>query len=213
MENTKSILKPDYTYHIYNRANGNDVLFRKDENYRFFLKKYDFYITPIADTFCYCLMPNHFHFLVRIKAENKLTCFLKDSRSIALKAPKDLTGFQNLSGLISKQFSNFFNAYTKAINKQQNRNGNLFSRPFKRKQVDDETYLKKLVHYIHYNPIEAGLTVKPEDWRYTSYLSLLSNRPTKLGRTEVIDWFNDKQNFIYCHQKPPSLTGIEAGMF
>lgn len=205
MPNSKSILEPGHTYHIYNRANGNGVLFREEENYRFFLKRYDTYVTPIADTFCYCLMPNHFHFLVRIKAENKLICFLKDNRSRS----KDLTGFENLSGLVSQQFSNFFNAYTKAFNKQQHRNGSLFSRPFKRKQVDDEKYLKKLVHYIHYNPIEAGLAIKPEDWKFSSYKSIISNQATKLKKEETIHWFDDLNNFKYCHQHPPSITGIE----
>ena len=72
MQDKKSILQSDCFYHIYNRANGNELIFLKNENYRFFLQQYKKYILPIADTFCYCLMPNHFHFLVRIKSQEQL---------------------------------------------------------------------------------------------------------------------------------------------
>ena len=160
MSNTKAILSSDSIYHIYNRANGNELLFKTEDNYRYFLQKYDSYISLIAETYCYFLMPNHFHFLVRIKGENDLTENFKDK--IRKDNHKDQTGFKNLSGLVSRQFSNLFNAYSKAFNKQQNRKGSLFIRPFKRKQVTDEQYLKKLVLYIHYNPVEAGLAKNPK---------------------------------------------------
>jgi len=207
MSNTKAILNSDSIYHIYNRANGNELLFKTEDNYRYFLQKYDSYISLIAETYCYCLMPNHFHFLVRIKGENDLTENFKDK--IRKDNHKDQTGFKNLSGLVSRQFSNLFNAYSKAFNKQQNRKGSLFIRPFKRKQVTDEQYLKKLVLYIHYNPVEAGLAKNPKYWKFSSYKSFLSKQTTKLKRAEVISWFNDLDNFIYCHQHPPNLTDIE----
>jgi REP element-mobilizing transposase RayT len=156
-------------------------------------------------------MPNHFHFLIRIKGENDLTENFKDK--IRKDNHKDQTGFKNLSGLVSCQFSNLFNAYSKAFNKQQKRKGSLFIRPFKRKQVTDEQYLKKLVHYIHYNPVEAGLAKNPKYWKFSSYKSFLSKQTTKLKRAEVISWFDDLDNFIYCHQHPPNLTGIESHIY
>ncbi len=149
MDDKTAILIPETTYHVYNRANGNEQLFVKEENFSYFLEKYKQYISPIADTFCYCLMPNHFHFLIRIKTENELAKYFKIDGS-------NLTGFENLSGLLAKKFSDFFNAYSKAINKQQNRKGSLFMRPFKRKRITDEKYILKLVHYIHYNPVEQA---------------------------------------------------------
>ena len=66
------ILEPDHFYHIYNHANGIENLFRTEDNYHYFLKKYHQHISPIAETWAYCLMPNHFHFLVRIKEEKDL---------------------------------------------------------------------------------------------------------------------------------------------
>ncbi len=196
MHDTKSILIPDATYHVYNRANGLELLFAQEDNYLFFLEKYRHYILPIAQTFCYCLMPNHFHFLIRIKGEKELTETFKVS--------------ENLEGLLSNRFSNFFNSYSKAFNKQQNRRGNLFMHTFKRKRITDEKYLCKLVHYIHYNPVEAGFCSNPEDYKFSSFNSILSSSPTLINRNEVIEWFGDKKNFIYCHRYPPGETGIDC---
>ena len=203
MQDKKAILIPDGAYHIYNRANGNERLYFSDQNYHYFLEKYNQYISHIADTFCFCLMPNHFHFLVRIKSEESLNETFKVS--------------ENLEGLLSKQFSNFFNGYAKAFNKQQGRKGSLFMHTFKRKRITDERYLRKLVHYIHFNPKEAGLVKKIEEWKFSSYNSIAGLTLTgfetlselELKKEEVLDWFEDKENFIYCHKLQPTETGIE----
>ena len=55
-------------YHFYNRTNNEEALFRSDENYLYFLKKYRYYLDNFFDTIAYCLMPTHFHFLVKVKA-------------------------------------------------------------------------------------------------------------------------------------------------
>lgn len=203
MQNMQAILEPDGMYHIYNRANGSERLFASDENYRYFLQQYQKYIEPIAETWCYCLMPNHFHFLVRIKSEKEISMFFREVKG------RNLQGFQNLEGLTNQQFSNFFNAYAKAFNKEQGRKGSLFMHTYKRKAITDSKYLIKLIHYIHYNPIEAGLCAKPEMWKYSSYIAIVANKPTNINRNEVIDLFDDLENIKYCHQVPPKLSGIE----
>jgi putative transposase len=205
MKNTLEVITPDCTYHIFNRANGNEKLFLSNENYRYFLQQYMSYIQPIADTFCYCLMPNHYHFLVRIKSENELENYFR------LTFPK----FETLEKLpieklLSKQFSNLFSSYTQAFNKQQNRMGSLFMKNFKRIKVTDEHYRQKLVHYIHINPLEAQLCNTLEDWKYSSYSALISTTKTQLKRDEVLEWFDDIENFKYVHLYPSTLTGIDS---
>lgn len=204
MQNKQAILQPDGIYHIYNRANGSERLFVCDENYRYFLHQYKKYITPIADTYCYCLMPNHFHFLVRVKSVQTLLEIFPE-----INWKEDLTGFENLSGLLSKQFSNLFNAYTKAFNKQHNRKGSLFMRPFKRKKITNSKYLLKLIHYIHFNPVEAGLCDSLESWTYSSFQSLISKKTTTINRTEVLKHFNDLENFLLCHNASSTLLELE----
>lgn len=143
-------------------------------------------------------MPNHFHFLIKVKSENRLMDL------------EDYQNFKNKSLFVSKQFSNLFSSYTQAFNKQQGRRGNLFTRPFKRKEILDEIYFRKLVHYIHHNPVEAGLCEKPKEWVYSSYNALVSQKPTLLNRLEVLKYFDTVENFKYVHSHPPQLTGIET---
>ena len=148
MKNKLEVLTPDCTYHIYNRANGNKQMFLSNENYRYFLQQYMSYIQPIADTFCYCLMPNHFHFLVRIKSEKEIENYFRLTfPKFKTLENKNLSGIdyhQNLEKLISQQFSNLLNSYAKAFNKQYNRKGSLFMRPFKRIKVTERTLSPKI---------------------------------------------------------------------
>jgi putative transposase len=210
MENKTEILQPDTFYHIYNRANGNENIFTSNENYSFFLNKYKQYLSPICNTYCYCLMPNHFHFLIEIKSEKELIDFFikeKPNLSESFSNPT-FPKYQTLEKLTSKQFSNFFSCYTQAFNKQQGRKGSLFMKNFKRKKITTKEYLIKLVHYIHYNPIEASLCKKVSEWNFSSFNSLLSTSTTLLEREKVIDWFDDKDNFIFIHKHKPKELNI-----
>jgi len=103
-------------YHVYNRGIARAPLFLEERNYRYFLQLYARHVGPVARTFAYCLLPNHFHFLVQIKDL------------------LDLTGLEDLSGqkAPSQSFSNLFNAYAKAFNRAYDRTGALFQRPFGR---------------------------------------------------------------------------------
>lgn len=216
MKDVYAVLYPDQFYHVFNRANGEDKLFRNKDNFSFFLSKYKQYILPLAGLYAYCLMPNHFHFVVKIKSEKDIEDLILVHNE-KVKDNKTLQGFQTLKGLerhnaissfITLQWSHFFNSYTQAFNKINNRKGSLFMRNFKRKSIDDETYLKKLIHYIHFNPVNAGMVAEPKDWKFSSYQSILSKKSTKLIREEVIELFDDLENFKFCHQYPPDITGI-----
>jgi putative transposase len=64
-------LESGYYYHIYNQGNNRENIFFKEKNYDYFLHLFKKYIVPITETYAYCLLPNHFHFLLRIKIENE----------------------------------------------------------------------------------------------------------------------------------------------
>jgi putative transposase len=192
-----SKLLPGNTYHIYNRANGKEELFSMNENYKYFLDKYKRYIVPIADTYCYCLMPNHFHFLIRFKTEKELTMLNE-------------TSIENYPKFFSEKFRRFLNSYSKAFNKQKGRRGSLFMHPFKRKEIGDVKYFRKIVHYIHCNPVAAELCKAPYDWKYSSFNAIVRSKNSLLKREDVINLFDDVENFIFVHQNPPELTGVNA---
>lgn len=151
---SKESFECGYVYHVYTHSNGKDLIFRETENYRYFLDKLLKYIIPIAKIYAYCLMPNHFHLLLRFK---NLDSILDEDQHKYLM----------------KQFSNLLNGYAKAYNKKYNRKGALFLDYLKRKRVDEEKYLIKLFHYIHNNPVHHGFVSKADQWEHSSYHSYL----------------------------------------
>ena len=188
-------------YHIYNRGNNRESIFVEERNYPYFLKLYAHHIEPIADTFAYFLMRNHFHLLVRIKTEEEIQETLRVSEQ-TLRVSKTLRVYQ--------VFSNFFNAYTKAINKAYGRTGSLFEHPFGRIEVTSEAYYSRLIIYIHRNPQKHGFVGDFRDWPYSSYHALLSTQPTHLNREDVLNWFGDLDNLVATHQQEITERQIGA---
>ena len=99
----------------------------------------------------------------------------------------------------SRQFSHLFNAYTQAINKRHHRTGSLFEKNFQRKHVTTESYFRKLIFYIHNNPLHHGFVKQMSLYPWSSYESVVSEKPTMLNRTEVFDLYGTKEDFIYYH--------------
>ena len=178
-------------YHVYNHANGIENIFKEQKNYYYFLLKYKQHIGSVADTYAYCLLPNHFHILLKTRPLAKISLE---------KSMKKQMVFQDL---ISQQMSNFFNAYTKAFNKMYDRKGSLFLDNVKRKKIGEESYFTAIVFYIHYNPIHHGFAKRIDTWKHCSYNSLISDKPTLLRREDVLEWFGGKDSFIAFHQQQP----------
>ncbi len=172
-------LKHSQVYHFYNRGNNKENVFLEEENYFYFLEIIKKHLSPIADLYSYCLLPNHFHLVFKIK--------------------DDKTFPANYLGKIHQPFSNFLNAYTKAFNKKYNRTGSLFQKHPKRIIIKNEEYLRAVIIYINTNPSHHNLA-NYENYKYSSYQSLISNKPTLLTRKEIINLFGDIDNFKYVHE-------------
>jgi REP element-mobilizing transposase RayT len=185
------ILEPDYFYHIYNRGNNKENLFIEVENYSHFLKLIKTHLIDIADIYSYCLMKNHFHLVVKIKSSTEL--------------------FENKKAedKLSQPFSNLFNAYTKAVNKWYDREGSLFKVRFKRERITDENYLRNVIIYTHLNPVKHRFTNNYNEYKYSSFQSLISSKPTLLKRDAVLELFDDVNNFLYVHQESFRKGGYE----
>jgi len=212
-------------YHIYNRAIGSGDLFRDNDNYEYFLSLYDKFISPIADTYAWALMKNHFHFLVRIK-ENVVYKYSNADRSKDAVRLED-TRFEevkwqtiNLSASAGPDsvkkipkphlhFSHLFNAYTKYFNIRYNRHGSLFERSFKRKLIDNKDYLRQAILYIHNNPVHHGFCSHPIEYPWSSYLTCITTKPTRLQRKEVIDLFVDSVQFQKVHNEKFDFDSLE----
>ena len=178
-------LQPGVAYHIFNRGNNRENLFVEERNYRYFLQLYAHYIEPVAYTYAYCLLRNHFHLLVRARPLGSSVQTPKVSQKVLRP---------------SQQFSNLFNAYAKAFNQVYGRTGSLFEHPFERAIVDSDPYFRQVVIYIHRNPQKHGLVPDFRSWPFSSYNALLSTKPTHLRRDDVLAWFNGVQGFVAAHE-------------
>ncbi|HVZ98174.1 MAG TPA: hypothetical protein VG847_14930 [Chitinophagaceae bacterium] len=195
-EKNIQLLYPGGCFHIYNRGNNREIIFKAPENYNYFLSLWKKYIEPVAQTFCYNLLPDHFHFFIRVRESILFDEDLKNNViTDGLNKSNILT-----PGIIAKRFSNLFNAYAKAINKRYNRTGSLFQERFRRKEIINIHYYSSLIAYIVANAVKHGLVKKADEYPYGAYHTLVSERPTLLLRNEVIEWFGGKQRFIdYIH--------------
>lgn len=149
-------MEPETFYHIYNRGNNQLPLYFTRENYLYFLRKAEKYLLPHVDLIAYCLMPNHFHLLVFSRTNMQGRDFSNDLRVM-------------------------LRSYTRAINNQEKRTGSLFQQHTKIKPLegmdnshgmttgDDDNYPFTCFHYIHQNPMKAGLVKRMEDWEMSSF--------------------------------------------
>jgi putative transposase len=143
----------DGCYHVCNRGANREPNFRSDENYRFLLGRVkksanEGQVSVIA----YCLMPNHYHFVLRQESECSVGDFVQA----------------------------VFSSYSKAFNKMYDRSGTLFEGPFRAIPVMKEKYLIHLCRYVHRNPLDAGLVANLEDWHYSNYLEWIGKRKDTL---------------------------------
>lgn len=141
-------------YHVFNRGNNKQRIFLSPENYPYFLQKTRKYLLPVCDMLAYCLMPNHFHFLIH--ANEKSIAIINDG-----SFPRQCFS-QGIKQLLS--------SYTKAVNKQKKRTGSLFQQKTKSICTSNKGgYSEMVFHYIHQNPMRAGLVPKMEEWPYSSF--------------------------------------------
>jgi putative transposase len=212
----------DGIYHVYNRTVDRKPMFRSDKNYAYFVRQFDKYLSDYIKIYSYNLLGNHFHFMIKVNDLTDLTTSqnlsnLNDENKVEtdLATSKKLPYQQKTTyDIVSHQFKKFFQSYAMAFNKEQNRIGTLFQTPFKRVRVEDENYLRELACYINTNAQKHNLVKDFTDWKWSSYHNILSNKDTKLLKEEVIGYFDDIDNFKYCHlEYARKIDSVERDFF
>jgi len=156
-------------YHIYNRGNNRQDIFFEEKNYDYLVKlleknKEKYNLTIVA----YCLMPNHYHLLIRQDGDSQISQFIRST----------------------------FQSYVQAINRAYDRSGRLFEKQGDGKEVDDEGYLMHVCRYIHLNPLEAGIVKRLEDWRYSNYPEFIGVRHRHLYENSLVNkWFESGKEY------------------
>ncbi len=188
-------------YHIICKSVAERVLFKTEENKRYFLSGYAKLLYNFIDTYAYCIMNNHVHWLIRTKSVPALISFLNNVpvRDLTITQKRFIAGSCTYHELIEQQFNRFFISYSLAYNKENNMKGHLFNRPFKRIAIADEIHFTTLIVYIHANPLKHGLMRDFYKYKWSSYQSLISDQPTKMMREETLEWFGGKKRFIETH--------------
>ncbi len=179
-------------YHVYNRGNNSQIIFFNRDNYLFFLRKIKKYILPFADVLSWCLMPNHFHLMIYTNCiEIEISEQVTESRQLTRKRA------------LNDSISIMLRSYTRAIQKQENITGSLFQHRTKSVCLTDisgvtpawfqteygteiniidpeKEYPQVCFNYIHQNPVNAKLAIKPEDWEFSSFQDYSGIRNGKL---------------------------------
>jgi REP element-mobilizing transposase RayT len=167
-------------YHIYNRGNDKQKIFFQERNYEFFLNKVKQYVVPHSNLLAWCLMPNHFHFLIQANQET-----LKIVKETPIKINALTEGVRLM-----------LSSYTRAIQKQESMVGSLFQQKTKFKCADD--YLASAFHYVHQNPYRARLVKKMEDYPWSSMKEYVGLTSQNLCRQDIAYQFIniDKERFL-----------------
>ncbi len=180
-----TLFLPDQYYHFYNRGNNRQVVFFERDNYFYFLRGMKKYLREYVEILVYCLMPTHYHILVRIRQEQ-----LSERLETA-----DISGTAT-SKAVSLAMQKFGISYTKAINKRFDRVGALFQGQFRAKPIQHYSHLINLCLYIHANPVKDGLVCLPEEWEFSNYLEWINLREgTLVNRDFINDHFGTSEEY------------------
>ena len=198
-------LQPNCSYHIFNHANGFENIFTVDDNYRFYLDKYQQYILPIAETYAYCLLPNHFHLVVRIRRREVLEEVFRNFKSTNFSKVPNLDKVEVTDNMIeyyiSKQFANLFSCYTQSFNKVNKRRGSLFLKNFRREPIENKAYFLNAVIYTHRNPVHHAFCDRYTDWSYTSFCEIKERNSQMIEVDKLLRMFGGRDSFIDLHEQ------------
>ncbi|MBX2876558.1 MAG: hypothetical protein KTR30_30840 [Saprospiraceae bacterium] len=198
-------------YHLYNRSVNKEKLFIDDQDYAFFLQKIRKYLFPYLDFYAYCLIPNHFHFLIEVKAFDH-SFLTKISEEHTKAAEKLVRGEIGVNAFLEDQFRRMFSSYALYFNRRHKRYGALFQKRCKRVGIKSDVKQLSLICYIHHNPIHHNMGGNYQDWKYSSYHAFISEKTTEIKKDKVLEWFGSgdaksgKELFLAHHgdfKQPP----------
>jgi putative transposase len=177
-----SMMTPDTTYHMFNRGNQKQLIFRREKNYRYFLDKIKATFLAGTDVLAYCLMPNHFHLMIHTNPDFDYSSF-------------------------SKRLGKMLSSYTRGLQNQDKFVGSLFQQNTKKKILPGFQEALNCFQYIHQNPLKANLVTDLEIWPYSSFNEYLHSTPAicniKLGRS-LLDLPSDP--LLFYRQSKEALT-------
>ena len=196
--------QPGTIYHVYNHANGFDDLFLRPHHFTKFLNKMKRRLEPVMEILAYCLLDNHFHFVIRCRPEGVVFDLAAKTRSVKgvpFVFPELLAPADRYHYFVNRQLTNFLIGYSKMFNSTANRRGSLFLKGTPRKVVSEHDYLLSVLRYVHLNAIKHGIVQHPDQWIHTSFHAFAGLDCTlDIPVTEIWDWYGGQANFERMHR-------------
>jgi len=200
------LLEQNHIYHIYNQGNNRQQIFFNRENQLFFVQKMSDYLLPFCDIMAWCLMPNHFHWMVYV-CETEVEILAREGVS-----QRDTLSIKQNMRTLNNSIGYLIRSYSQAINKQMQFSGSLFRKETKADCITnpqeispsfynlgfgtrimmhdpEKEYPQACFNYIHQNPVKAGLVQQAEDWEFSSYRDVCGLRNGKLINRDRIEEF------------------------
>lgn len=172
----RQILFPGSTYHICTRSNGDDLLFRDNDDYLYFKQVMHKRLTHAWEIISWVMVPNELHMIVRIK----------DFESEKPISHPHLLG-------------NVLNGYVQHYNRKYGRQGSLLNRSFRRKLVKNNEELKNVICLVDNLPVARELVSECGDWKYGSYYEFKTSSFASKVAKKVVGKFNDVIDYITHH--------------
>lgn len=191
-------------YHIYNQGNNGRQLFFERDNYIYFLKKIHKNILPYCDVIAWCLMPNHFHFMIKV---NHTELFVDSKTKIISQTMDSSPNMTTQKRTLNTSIGYMLRSYTRAINKKNNTKGSLFRAHTKAICLDkienpdhawytvngvtqinldnNKSYPQICFNYIHNNPTRARLVRCNTDWEFSSAIDYADKRNGNLVNKNI----------------------------
>ncbi len=200
-------LIPETYFHVYNRSNNQEILFPTSKMKSHFLQLIDTRLGYLMNVYTWCLIPNHFHYLIKTKSPERALDFLSQltTRKLTRTEKRFLAGEVPFQDLALKAWTAVFQSYASTFNNFYKRKGNLFYTPFKREIIENEMHFRSAVVYIHTNPVKHGLVEDFRDFEWSSWKNYEAAKRTTIMKNETYEIFGGRQAFLAAHEIKESL--------
>lgn len=188
-------------FHVYNRTNNKELLFRNEDDCGLFLSRYQKYLSPFQITLSWSAMPTHFHFVVQLHSSESIFEYVSQLYPgyRTCSENKFISGQITLEQFMEKTWMRLFTSYAMRFNATHKRKGNLFYRPFKRKKIENEFQLKRAIGYVNTNAQKHGIVDDFRKYPWSSWHEIIHEIPSLCNLQAVLDLFGGIQRFHDFH--------------
>ncbi|CAN5229838.1 hypothetical protein BH11BAC5_BH11BAC5_51290 [soil metagenome] len=201
----KSPFFPDNHYHLVFKSIDGILLFRQNSDYNIFLERFQQFTSLALDTWAYCLLNNHAHFIIKIKSIKTITKAIEEidfaKQTVAMKKLLAVPNKEAmLDEMMERQINSFMVSFANYIKNKYRHHGGLFQKPFKRLEIDTDNWLQTAIIYVHLNSLKHKVFNDYAAYLQGSYFYFIQQCNTYCATDEVLAFFGGLKHFISLHE-------------